>query len=761
MQDAAAPASSSLLPDFHAPAAVRHRRLRHIKDVLTRWLMAFGGISVIIAITLIAFYLAWVVLPLFGAAKVEPVARYAEPGGPDAETLYYAGEEQREIGMRVTADGTVTFFRTADGSSVRTVAMLDGVDVELTAFGAGERSQTAFAFGLADGRAVVGRHVYALSYPDDVRVVTPSVVWPAGQAPIPLDTGSRPIVNIAVASRGEGATLVGATDDGRLLLLDITVEKSFLGDETSIREIRAELPPPEAPITHLLIDRLQRQVYAAAADGTISYYDVSRKAEPRLWHRVHAVPGGVRITAMEFLGGSVSVIVGDSRGHLNQWFPVRDENNNYTLEKIRGFTDQSAPITVIAPEYFRKGFAAADESGRVGLYHATAHRKVYLRSLSERPVRHLAFPPRANALLLSGDDGMLQVLHVHNEHPDVSMEAIWGKVWYENRQQPEWTWQSTSGTDDFEPKYSLTPLAFGTFKAAFYAMLFAIPLAILGAIYTGYFMSQRMRGYVKPTIEVMEALPTVILGFLAGLWLAPFVETHLPGIFVLLLTMPLSILAASYAWGRLPEQFRAAVADGWEAALLVPVVIATAWASVTLSAPLEVWLFGGNMPLWLTTELGIPYDQRNSMVVGFAMGFAVIPTIFSISEDAIYSAPKHLTTGSLALGATRWQTMVRVILLTASPGIFSAVMIGLGRAVGETMIVVMATGNTAIVDMNIFQGFRALSANIAVEMPESEVNSSHYRILFLAALVLFIVTFVFNTAAEVVRQRLRRKYSSL
>ena len=159
--------------------------------------------------------------------------------------------------------------------------------------------------------------------------------------------------------------------------------------------------------------------------------------------------------------------------------------------------------------------------------------------------------------------------------------------------------------------------------------------------------------------------------------------------------------------------------------------------------------------------MGIGFDQRNSLVVGLAMGFAVIPTIFSISEDAVYSVPKHLTIGSLALGATPWQTMVRVILLTASPGIFSAIMIGLGRAVGETMIVVMATGNTAIMDMNIFEGFRALSANIAVEMPEAEVESSHYRILFLAALVLFMATFVFNTIAEVVRQRLRVKYSTL
>jgi phosphate transport system permease protein len=123
--------------------------------------------------------------------------------------------------------------------------------------------------------------------------------------------------------------------------------------------------------------------------------------------------------------------------------------------------------------------------------------------------------------------------------------------------------------------------------------------------------------------------------------------------------------------------------------------------------------------------------------------------------------PKHLTQGSLALGATPWQTLTRVVIPTASPGIFSAVMIGMGRAVGETMIVLMATGNTPIMDMNIFEGMRTLAANIAVEMPESEVGGSHFRILFLAALVLFAFTFMVNTLAEVVRQRLRQKYGSL
>jgi len=127
----------------------------------------------------------------------------------------------------------------------------------------------------------------------------------------------------------------------------------------------------------------------------------------------------------------------------------------------------------------------------------------------------------------------------------------------------------------------------------------------------------------------------------------------------------------------------------------------------------------------------------------------------------VANVPQHLRAGSLALGATRWQTAVRIVLPTASPGIFSAIMIGLGRAVGETMIVLMATGNTPVMDWNIFSGFRALSANIAVELPEAPEGGTLFRVLFLAAFLLFCLTFALNTAAEMVRLRLRRKYRYL
>ncbi|HVR75805.1 MAG TPA: ABC transporter permease subunit, partial [Planctomycetota bacterium] len=151
------------------------------------------------------------------------------------------------------------------------------------------------------------------------------------------------------------------------------------------------------------------------------------------------------------------------------------------------------------------------------------------------------------------------------------------------------------------------------------------------------------------------------------------------------------------------------------------------------------------------------YVQRNTLIVGFVMGFAVIPIIYTIAEDALSSVPEHLRGAALGCGATPWQAAVRVILPTAASGIFSAVMIGLGRAVGETMIVVMAAGNTPIMDVNPFNGLRALSATIAVELPEAVKDGTLYRMLFLAALTLFLITFVVNTAAELVRMRFRKK----
>jgi phosphate transport system permease protein len=259
----------------------------------------------------------------------------------------------------------------------------------------------------------------------------------------------------------------------------------------------------------------------------------------------------------------------------------------------------------------------------------------------------------------------------------------------------------------------------------------------------------------------MAALPSVVLGFLAGLWLAPLLERIVPGLALRPLVETASILAALLAWRALPGAIRGRIRPGTEVVLLLPVVVAGAWMAFALGGLVERGLLGGDYRGWLLAALGLTYDQRNSVVVGVAMGFAVVPIIFTIAEDSLANVPQHLRAGSLALGANRWQTAVRIVLPTASPGIFSAIMIGFGRAVGETMIVLMATGNTPVMDWSIFNGFRALSANIAVELPEAPEGGTLFRVLFLAAFLLFCLTFALNTVAEVVRLRLRQRFRYL
>ncbi|MFH0352079.1 MAG: ABC transporter permease subunit [Chromatiales bacterium] len=740
-----------------AGAASRLRNWRFVKDRWLRHVMALGGICVIVAVLLIFVYLLSVVLPMFRPVALEARAEYGIPGGADAETLYLGTEEYAEIGLRLTARGEVIFFATGDGRVLDSKRLPIPAGAKITSVAAGEPSQGAVAVGLSDGRALLFQAQYLNTYPGDKRRITPGVHYPLG--PAPLKIAEDALTRLAVQSHEDQTTLAATTEGDQAILVSFKTSRSLLGDTTAVERKAAVIPATEGGVTHLALNVKQRDLVLASAEGFLLYYDITNT--PHLIDRVNAVPNGARITALEYLSGGSSVLTGDSRGRITQWFPLRAQDNRYTLARVRDFPSQVHPITDIAPEYFRKGFAAADESGSIGLYHATAHRTLLVTQATGQVLSHVAMSPRADALMTLDGAKALRFYTVHNEHPEVSWSSLWGKVWYESRQQPEFIWQSSSAAGDFEPKFSLTPLAYGTLKASFYAMLFAIPIAVMGAVYTGYFMSPAMREIVKPTVEIMGALPTVVLGFLAGLWLAPLVEQNLPGVFAALLMTPLAMILCAWMWTRLPARWRHAIPEGWEAAMLMPVIAMSIMLSMGLSEPLEAFLFDGNMRDWLGRELGLAFDQRNSLVVGIAMGVAVIPPIFSISEDAIFSVPRHLTLGSLALGATPWQTLMRVVLLMASPGIFSALMIGMGRVVGETMIVLMATGNTPIMDFNLFQGFRAMSANIAVEMPESEVNSTHFRVLFLAALVLFAVTFVTNTIAELVRQRLRSKYSDL
>lgn len=746
--------------NFDTPALRRNRSLRALKDRVTTICVGIGGMGVIMTIMLIFVYLMYEVFPLFKGADVSPWSdtEITYQVGSSAPTLHLSMEEQNEVGFRLAADGSVTFFDIDDGDVRLTDEIVLPAGDQVSAFAIDSDVSRIFAVASDQGNVALAKPTYDISYPQDKRLITPSLVYPYGEETIELASGFGKPVVLAIRDEEESSMIVAANVQQQLTMVKLEKTENFLTGEVQLEAETFDLPLMTSMPFKILISPDLRWVYVFDQAANLSILDVRYAGEPEL-HSVHKV-SDVNLTDVAFLLGGNTLTIADESGLISQWFMVRDDSNQYELTKIREFAQQGS-ANVLAMEHRRRGVVSADASGNLAFYSASAGVQVYSEKLIDEGIDFVAMSPRASAMLIETASGKLIPWQVSNKHPDTSWVALWNKIWYEGYQAPEYIWQSSAANNDFEPKYSLMPLAFGTLKAAFYAMLMATPLAICGAIYTAYFMAPAMRRKVKPLIELMEALPTVILGFLAGLWLAPFVETNLASIFTLLMVVPLGVLVFAYLWSQLPRDSRWQLPEGWNVALIIPVVAILASVAIPLGEVVEAQAFDGNMRNWISEDLGINFDQRNALVVGLAMGFAVIPTIFSITEDAIFSVPKHLSQGSLALGATPWQTLTRVVMPTASPGIFSAVMIGMGRAVGETMIVLMATGNTPIMDMNIFEGMRTLAANIAVEMPESEVGSSHFRILFLAALVLFSFTFMVNTLAEIIRQRLRKKYGSL
>lgn len=769
----------SIMPDAIELASLARRR--RLKDRIANFTIGFGGLFVIVAIVVIFFYLLFEVWPLFEGAKFEKARTYTST---QEQVSFVDMDEYNSTGMRLLPSGEMQFFRVADGGALGARQLPVPVGVSIVSVQRAAVTSGLIGVGLSNGQIIVFGPDYGVEYGENnARTIVPALRFPYGEAPLTLDESGQPARYFALRGSDELLHVLGL-NKGQLVWTEFAEQKSAdaeaeagglmlgglssggdedSGPKTYARANEVVIDFPAALIHGVIIGQDARWAYALSGANNLAVIKLKGDAGPTIYQQLSLTRGNTEVTAMAALQGNISLLVGDSTGQIAQWFLVRDKNTDidrFSLEKIRSFTLGDAAVTTITPEIKRKGFVAGDAKGRVGYFFTTSERTLAVHQAADAPIRTLAISPRSQGVFVQTDKSA-SFWGLHVEHPDISMKSAWGKVWYESYPEPTYTWQSTSGGSDFEGKLSLTPLAFGTLKAALYAMLLAAPLAVCGAMYTAVFMAPGLRRKVKPAIELMQALPTVILGFLAGLWLAPTIEANLPGIFSLLIITPLIILAFGFAWSQMSLEKRSIVPDGWAPVLLIVPVLLGGWLSFEMSRPMEVAFFGGDIRYWLEHSTGLKFDQRNSLIIGLTMGFAVIAPIFSIAEDALFAVPRHLTNGSLALGATQWQTLMRVVLPTASPGIFSALMIGFGRAVGETMIVLMATGNTPVMNWNIFEGMRTLAANVAVEMGEAEVGSTHFRVLFLSALALFILTFIVNTAAEVVRNRLRKKYGSL
>jgi len=854
-----------------------------LAERIARVAITMGGIGTIAAVLGIFVFLLWVVRPLFGGARAlsretHPLAaNEAAPGATGSLRLLV--DDALRLGLELDRAGHLATYDLGSGERIAHRDLFVGEPP--TAIAAQTLSDDVL-LGFADGTVAVGRIGFESSFLTGEDVPTALVDLPRGEVALhegrlvertvagqlritaPIATFDAPVrvadgdplelVDISYTSRGEAiATLQRDRETGtlRLAVSRVRVTPNLLTGETRRKlttiDLTAVLPAMEGAPSVLSLTGSGQTLLLGWPDGRMANFDLRDATAPRLIEELDLVPSPTAtLTTFEALTGKAAFIAGDSEGGLAKWSPVRDESTeqgDLYLRRYLDFPSGSSAVARIAVASRSRVFLAAFDDGTLAAYHGTSGERVLTLSgenaLEGAPIA-LALAPKQNALLARTARG-LSFWRLRLEHLDATSAAMLSPVWYEGYPSAQHTWQSSGGSSDFEPKYGLWPLIFGTLKATFYSVMFGAPLALLAALYTSEFLAPRLRGPIKSTVELMASLPSVVLGFLAALVIAPFVQQVLPATLAACLVVPVAVLLGAYLWQLLP-QARAIRWQGWQRfaviALTLPLGVL---GGVLLGRPLEKVLFAGDIASWLDGQRGgafggwvfllLPlsglgaallnaalfggavrrnapsktrerlarlelgrfaawfgatillavvgaallaglgldprgnlvgtYIQRNALIVGFAMGFAIIPIIYTLAEDALSEVPGHLREGSLGAGATLWQTATRIVIPFAMSGMFSALMIGLGRAVGETMIVLMAAGNTPIMEWNIFNGFRTLTANIAVELPEAPEGSTHYLTLFLAALVLFAFTFVLNTIAELVRRHFRRRMQAL
>ncbi len=833
-------------------------------DRLSKSLITVGGIGTILAVSTVFFYLLYVTVPLFRPARIDGIETLNRPAADSAQPLSIQSDEYGLMNRILYADGRLVCTRLDTGALLSEQRLFtNGV---LTAASIDSENSEVLC-GFADGSIQMGRIHFLTSYvnaselPADLqalgddepgewngamiqrisdeqfRSVKLSAVF---EEPVPGETSSAVRLLDQATSPG-GQISVMLNEEGTLSLLRFTKRENILTGKVTLRRAAALIPynseERREPPSWIILSGLGDTVCAVWRDGTLLRFDTRNFSSPSLIERTDLVPEPNRtLTALQPLLGRSTLLAGDSSGRVQAWFPAFSPNDpSQTFLTAAHSFQGSAAVSAITSSSRIRMFAAGYADGSVDLFHTTSQKQLAHLVAGDAPVQAVALTPKDDGLLALTPGHLVQ-WKIDPRHPEITPAALFTPVWYESASKPEQVWQSSSGTDDFEPKFGLMPLIFGTLKATLFSMLFGVPVALLAAIFTSEFLSPRAKLHIKPAVEMMAGLPSVVLGFLAALVLAPMVAGMLTVFMTVFITVPAAFLLGAYIWQLIPhrwtlplERFRflfmllgvpaglgvarvispmieklcfagdimrwldgqiGQAFGGWVLLLMPAACLLIAWFfSVAVDPRLRSlsmnwsrtqcalfdlfkFLFGFAFAVLLAVlaaallqELGFDprgglfgtYVQRNALVVGFVMGFAIIPIIYTISEDALSSVPDHLRSASLGAGATPWQTAVRIIIPTAMSGLFSAIMIGLGRAVGETMIVLMAAGNTPVMEWNIFNGFRTLSANIAVELPEAVRNSTHYRTLFLAALVLFVMTFILNTIAELIRMRFRKK----
>lgn len=740
-----------------------------------------GGIGIIIAVFGIFIFILLQVLPLFKGATVKEIATYSEIQSENA--LLLGVDEWTEKPFTVNKQGAFTFYDITQDTVTSELVDVNWRTEFTATVATYEQATQTVAIGTDDGRVAIANVEYEPVFDEKTteRTITYKVsrdgVYDAGISDAPITA-----LSIDDSEIGRMIAVIQETDGQNIAYIKVFRKKTSLMGRTRITEDGVvnvnELGIEDPQI--VMVNALSKRAVVADSDGHVHVIERADDDSFKLSYSFRPFEGEAnpRVQTMSFLLGQASLLMTSAEGTQVIFTTFRDQEAGvFRYVQSKSFPSLEGPQDFFATSMRNRSFITGhgrDISLRYGTTESTRW-----TSTVDFDIEHCIISGKHDRILLLEDAG-LHVYSLYDPHPEASLGAYFGKVHYENAKEGEYIWQSTGGSNEEEPKLSMVPLMIGSLKGTLYALLFAVPIALMSAVYSSQFLNPGIKKYIKPAMEIMASLPSVVLGFLGALWLAPLIEDRFPSVLLMIICLPAFAFFFGWAWQKLPVKFRILVRPGFEFIIFMPLLITGIVICWHAGPALEKMLFVVTDPstgkqmadfrLWWPEVMGIPYDQRNSLIVGFMVGFAVIPIIFTISDDAMSNVPQTLTSGSLALGASRWQTAIRVVLPTASAGIFSALMIAFGRAVGETMIYVMATGNTPIVDhhnliagyhWNIFNGFRALSANIAVEMPEAPKGGTLYRTLFLGALILFMFTFIINTVAEVLRSRLQNRYKTV
>jgi phosphate transport system permease protein len=819
-----------------------------------------------------------------------------------AAPLALAVDEYRLVSWDLAVDGQITVRRVDDGNILGRIAV---AEQGISAVGlANDQSLIAIADTSGAVRLVRPRFVTSITDRDRADAALRDLPLgslrsvPAGVASItpldqiriqtfqvdigaPLDIGlSGPVNSLAVTGNQDGCMVLALGANGILRaarVVDkvhpITRRKITSTESESVAEGLTGTEQPQ----RVFVDQSGQQVFLLWNNGRLRRIAISGQVSGVMDDvSIFADNTTAQVTRAQLLTGGNSLLVGDDTGRVSVWFagqtrpdePLRARDGK-RLVRAHDLVSNGAAISCLAVSSQSRMVAIGRSDGTVHLRHVTSERAVADLSgstdlpVDERATVHaLAVAPKDDGFLVLADGqmrsyGLKPRFGLTDTHADVSFASMFLPVRYEGYEDARHIWQSTVSSGD-ESKYGLFPLVFGTVKATFYALLFGVPVAILAAIFTSEFLRPEWKRRIKPVVELMASLPSVVLGFLVGAVLAPVVEEVVPGMLAAFITVPLVLLLSAFLWQLLPLRLALRHSQMRLPLMMLAIITGLALALPTGALLMEPLLFSGDVKRWLAdrsfgsaaggwmlillplmavvmffvsgrvvvprmmeatigwargrlalldlarflvlvaatilVSWGIAqllgrlggetrlypadqdylnttilwgdmlfgtYVQRNALLVGFAMGFAIIPIIYTIAEDALSSVPDTLRGASLGAGATPLQTALRVVVPTAASGLFAAVMVGLGRAVGETMIVLMAAGNTPVMEWNPFNGFQTLAAGIATEMPEAPKHGTHYRVLFVAACALFVMTFALNTVAETIRQHFRKKAKQL